>query len=57
VSAEIVDISGYLPVLNEGNGARAALIDSGLTAQQAELVMMELWARGFKIIPLSGDEG
>jgi hypothetical protein len=61
MSAEIIDIKAKRP---PGNGAREALIEIGLQqgrsgnapAYWAELVLMDLWARGFKVVPLTGDE-
>ncbi len=50
----------------EGNGAREALIEIGgncpfhvpsdFTISWAEDVLMELWAHGFKVVPLDGTE-
>lgn len=61
MSAEIVNLDERRPV---GNGAREALIDIvsrppfpvDVYAAWAEKLMIDLWARGYKIIPLDGTE-
>jgi hypothetical protein len=49
---------------NRGNGAREALIDlvqnrytaHGDAGHEADVLLAELWVRGFKIVPLDGAE-
>jgi hypothetical protein len=62
MSADIIDLNAKR---HPGNGAREALIsivsDRFSTEGQrfaeswAEYVMMELWTRGFKIVPIGED--
>jgi hypothetical protein len=66
VSAEIIT----LPVVRiercEGNGAREALIEIGgscpfhvqedIATNWAEDVLMKLWLRGFKVVPLDSTD-
>jgi hypothetical protein len=59
MSAEIIDLKAKRP---PGNGAREALIDllndlpCEVRRTRAEHFLMELWARGFKVVPLEGNE-
>jgi hypothetical protein len=62
MSAEIIDVKAKR---NPGNGAREALIeilsymtivDQRDAAAHAEQVLMELWVRGFKIVPTISPE-
>jgi len=58
VSAEIIHITDRMLPPNSGNGAREALIEIGIKQGRlapehwADLVLMELWARGFRITPM-----
>jgi hypothetical protein len=62
MSAEIIDLMGRQLAENPSNGARKALIaivsdqfsteDPRFAQSWAEYVMMELWMRGFKIVPI-----
>lgn len=62
MTAEIIDLPRRHPVGNPGNGAREALIETALTlpnetsqndaAAWSDWILAELWARGFKVMPL-----
>lgn len=62
MSAEIIHIADKMRALNPGNGIREAMIEIGIrqgrTAPEywADHVLIELWARGFRIVPLEGEE-
>ena len=63
MTAEIIDLPVVRVEHNRGNGARAALIDvalvlppDGTALREAEMwadwLLAELWARGFKVVPV-----
>jgi hypothetical protein len=66
MSAEIIDLKGRQRERDNGNGAREALIEIGrncpfhephdVAINWAEDVLMELWARGFRVVPIEKQE-
>jgi hypothetical protein len=62
MSAEIIDIK----TKRQGNGAPEALaaivndlpfpVPESIAALLAKQLLMELWSRGFKVVPLEGNE-
>ena len=65
--ADVIDISSrYVAPPGPGNGAREALIEvlmergfdlaTESDEKGCDLILAELWARGFKIVPLDGTE-
>lgn len=62
MSAEIIDLPVVRIERSIGNGAREALISLALTFNNTEqddaerwtdYILAELWARGFKVVPVS----
>jgi hypothetical protein len=51
--AEIIDLMDFR---NLGNGAREALIDIMENEDDTDIILTELWIRGFKIVPLEPDD-
>lgn len=65
MSADVISLDERRPVPNDGNGAWVALSDIAQSLslprndaiEWGEQILIELWARGFKIVPLQdGDE-
>jgi hypothetical protein len=66
MSAEIIVLPMVRVERCEGNGAREALIEIGkscpfhvskdVAINWADDVLMELWARGFKVVPLNSTD-
>ena len=66
MSADIIDLAKRRPV-NPGNGAREAMIGVFMAVMNVRVpenaaldlsdgILLELWARGFKVVPLDGTE-
>jgi hypothetical protein len=55
MSAEIVDLH-VARAERKGNGAREALIDVPLQPRTADWLLIELWVRGFKVVPIEGGD-
>lgn len=63
MSAEIIDLPIVRIERERGNGARDALIeigvdlpdtDAGSAGLWADWLLAEMWARGFKVVPVDG---
>lgn len=59
MTAEIIDLPVVRVERNRGNGAREALIDIAVylpntsdAEKWADWLFAELWARGFKVVPV-----
>lgn len=70
MSAEIISLADMRPSdpnVRDGNGASEALIDivkdlpfrvpDNISGAWADQVLMELWSRGFKVVPLEPTNG
>lgn len=60
----IVDLDSRRPPSNPGNGAREALIEiwssfycaTGDACREVDIFLIELWMRGFKVVPADGEK-